>query len=46
VWRVEVRAVCVGLHHGRPVLSVSRSGSTDQCEVRGELAVDALQYHL
>ena len=35
-----VRAVCVGLHHGRPVLSVSSVGRTDHSDVvRGELAV-------
>jgi hypothetical protein len=36
---VEVRAVCVRLHHGRPVLSVSGEGSADHYDVRGELAV-------
>jgi hypothetical protein len=36
---VEVRAVCVGLHHGRPVLSVGGDGSADHSVARGELAV-------
>jgi hypothetical protein len=40
---VEVRAVCVGLHHGRPVMSVSGEGSADHCDVRGELAVGLQQ---